>query len=474
MPDNLISLIDRHPGEKTAVVDQDGEWTYAELLSVSRKVAGYIIEQLGSGGRVIIKMDNSRDFVSAILGTLYSGNTPVPVSNDLTEVELDYIRKKTKSYLVLTQIDYDKIDSFNEADYFKEDVPALILFTSGTTGFPKGAVVSHKNISHTTRVISEYLNYQDNSSTIIVMPLCYSYALVNQLFAQLAVGGSVYILKDLRNPLAFFEWINRYSISTISGVSTTFHTLAVFQKIQKLEAKSIRVICSAGGPFAYELYNEIKRMFPNSLIFNNYGLTEAVPRVSFIKDTDPYFSKGSCGKPIKGVEVRIWSQEKNDFLPENQEGILVVRGPNVIKNYLDDSIATEKAFAKDNFFISGDLALIKDGYIYIKGRADDVFNTGGEKISPYEIEMRIKKHPAVKDTLVAGLPDSQKGKKVAAFLVLREKISKSALLEYCNEVLAKHKVPVIFFELNKLPMTSNGKISRKALLDKKYQKKEIR
>lgn len=472
--DNILSLIDGKPGDNVALVDCEGKWTYSELMRVSRKIAGYTIKRIGSGHNVIIKMDNSRGFVSALFGCIYSGNSPVPVSNGLTGTELEYIYNKTKCRLILECIAYDEIDSYAETEACDESLPAIIMFTSGTTGVPKGAVISHKNICHTTRVIGEYLDYEKHNSTIIALPMQYSYALVNQVFSQLAVGGTVYILKNLRNPIELFDWINRYSISTFSGVASVFHLLAVFQKLQKLEARSIRVVCSAGAPFAYELFPLIKEIFPKGLVFNNYGLTEAIPRVSYIKETAPNFFKGSCGKPINEMEVRIWNRRKNVFLQENEVGVLVIKGPNVIEEYLDDADETEKSFMADGFFVTGDLAFIKDGEIYIVGREDDIFNSGEEKISPYEIEAQIKKYHAVKDALVVGLPDPQKGRKIAAFLVLKEKVTKKALIEYCGSILSRHKIPTVFLEINKLPTNSNGKVSRKALTDEKYLTNEIR
>lgn len=226
---------------------------------------------------------------------------------------------------------------------------------------------------------------------------------------------------------------------------------------------SVRVVCSAGAAMDLGMYAAIKELFPNGTLFNNYGLTEAAPRVAYVSEREPRFFSGSCGKPMCGVEVKLIDAETHANVPSGESGVLAVKGPNITTGYLNDEEQTKAAFTSDGYFISRDIARIEEGFIYILGRSDDIFNVGGEKISPDEIEHCLNQLPDVEASGVIGVPDALRGQVPAAFLILRNAIPRHSILHQLHEHLRPAAMPVHLYEVNELPTTANGKIQRNKL-----------
>ena len=211
------------------------------------------------------------------------------------------------------------------------------------------------------------------------------------------------------------------------------------------------------------LTSRIRRVFPNARFFNNYGMTEAAPRIAYIRDDDPRFFEPTCGRPMDGVEVKVVDPVSGRDLGEGESGMLVVRGPNVTAGYLNDPELTAEAFTSDGFLRSGDMASMRQGYIYIEGRYDDVFNTSGEKVAPLEIERVLDRVDGVELSAVAGLPDPVRGRVPVAFLKLKTPMTRRDLLAALAPGLPKSKMPMRFYEVSAFPMTPNGKLQRKRL-----------
>ena len=166
----------------------------------------------------------------------------------------------------------------------------------------------------------------------------------------------------------------------------------------------MRVLCSAGAALDLTVYDGVKEIFPNAMFFNNYGMTEAAPRIAFCRDDDPRFGEATCGRPMEGVEVKIVDPETHDEMANGARGVLVVRGPNVTSGYLNDAEQTSRAFTKDGYLISGDVAYRDGDYLFICGRLDDMFNCGGEKVVPLEIERVLNRLPGVEMSAWRGSP----------------------------------------------------------------------
>jgi fatty-acyl-CoA synthase len=204
-------------------------------------------------------------------------------------------------------------------------------------------------------------------------------------------------------------------------------------------------------------------MFPNARFFNNYGMTEAAPRIAFIRDDDPRFGEPTCGRPMNGVEVRVIDPQTERDVAEREPGMLVLKGPNVTSGYLNDPEQTAQAFTGDGFLKSGDMAYLDRGYIFIVGRYDDVFSSGGEKVAPLEIERALNSCPGVEASAVRGFDDPQRGMVPVAFVKGGADLTRQQLVQHVSGYVSRAKIPLRFFRVTSFPTTANGKLQRKRL-----------
>jgi acyl-CoA synthetase (AMP-forming)/AMP-acid ligase II len=257
--------------------------------------------------------------------------------------------------------------------------------------------------------------------------------------------------------------INAEGLQTFCGVPSTFHALAMVHGMSRLSMPGVRIVCSAGAAMDPSRLAVVREMFPEATFFNNYGMTEAAPRIAYIRHDDPRFGQGTCGRPMLGVDVKVVHPETFEALPDGTAGVLVVRGPNITAGYLNDPEITAQAFTPDGYLISGDIAYLRDGYIYICGRQDEMFNCGGEKVAPLEIEQVLNRIDGVELAAVRGVADEVRGAVPMAFLKLARALSRREVVDRATRELARTKVPVRYFEVRAFPMTPNGKLQRKQL-----------
>jgi acyl-CoA synthetase (AMP-forming)/AMP-acid ligase II len=461
MPGTFVDTVDWSNPASPAIGDGTRRISYGELREESGRIAASLVQRFGTGGLIVVRARPTCDFVSTLLAIMFSGNTPVPVNPDLHPDDLDYIRGKSGAAAV---IDPQAAEPGGD-EVFRPDpsMPAMVLFTSGTSGFPKGVVVSHANLGHSCRAVARYLQYRDFPSAAVVLPLFYSYALLSQVCCQLTIGGYVRLFAGLANPIRFAQIVAEENLQTFCGVPSTYHALCVIHALSPLSMPGVRILCSAGAAMDAARFAEIKQIFPSSLFFNNYGMTEAAPRIAYIREDDPRFFEPTCGRPIEGVEVAVVDPDTHARLPEGRMGVLVVKGPNITAGYLNDPEVTNHSFTSDGFLISGDMASLCDGYIYIAGRADDMFNVGGEKVSPLEIERVLNSLPAVDTSAVAGFLDKARGMVPLAYLKVRQPLRRAELLQQLKGRLIASKIPQRFFEVSGFPTTANGKLQRRKL-----------
>jgi len=459
-----------------AVGDDTTHLTYGELRHSARQMATGLYSQYGTHNYIMLRATAEVRFVVTLLGIMYSGNTPIPIDQDTPSATLRYIQEKSQAVAVLDPLCPSDFAHAAPTHHTDATIPALVLFTSGTTGFPKGVIISHANVIHSCTAISNYLNYHTYRSAAVVLPLHYSYALLSQVCCQLFVGGRVQLFADFRNPIKFSRLVNATGLETFCGVPSTYHALVMVHRLSPLCMPAVKVLCSAGAAMDRSKFQEIKAIFPHATFFNNYGMTEAAPRLTYIREDDPRFFEPTCGRPMEGVEVQIVDPETHAELPDGTAGMLVVRGPNITSGYLHDPEITRKAFTPNGYLISGDIAYKDNGYIFICGRHDDIFNVGGEKVAPLEIERVLNQHPSVELSAVTGVPDTNRGMVPVAFLKLKQPVGKKDLLQGLHEELPQGKLPQRFFEVNAFPMTANGKLQRRklALDDPTYVLREIR
>lgn len=449
----------------TALQDDHEAWTYGELRSHGAAVGAALRQRHGGDRYVVVLMRPGVRAVGVLLGVMHGGSTPVPVDPDLPPSALEYITAKSGAPVVVDPASTTLWEGAPGVAQGPGDParPALVLFTSGTTGYPKGVIVSQANLAHSCATICDYLDYHRWRSAAVVLPLHYSYGLVSQVLCQLSIGGRVVIHPSMRNPIKVARRIRELGLETFCGVPSTYQALATVHAMSPIPMPSVRVICSAGAALDTARIAPMRQIFPAAVLFNNYGMTEAAPRIAYIRDDDPRFGEPTCGRPMQGVEVKVINRETGAALPDGEAGMLVVRGPNITSGYLNDPELTDAAFTPDGFLISGDMARLRDGYIYIEGRYDDVFNVGGEKVSPLEVERALSLHPAVEQVAVRGVPDPQRGHVPVAFLLLRKPVSRKDLLAAASQRLTPVRLPARFLEVTSFPMTANGKVQRRLL-----------
>lgn len=473
---SLLDAIDAAPAEDIALMDKRETICYRDLRRRAGQIATALHRQHGSGGFVIVRATPEIDFVTTLLGVMLSGATPIPVAPDTPNEELDYIQGKSRAVSILDPMSPELYSDEKLSDHRDESRPAIVLFTSGTTGRPKGVVVSTDNLQHSCSTISDYLDYHTYRSAAVVLPLHYSYALLSQVMCQLYVHGRVRLFEGLRNPIKVAREIEELELETFCGVPSTYHALTEFRRLSPIIARSVRVLCSAGAAMNHAQLDNIRQVFPQATFYNNYGMTEAAPRIAFIREDDPRFDEPTCGRPMAGVDIKIVDPKTFAELPEGESGILAVAGPNVTAGYLHDDRRTAEAFTPDGYLLSNDMAYLDNGYIFLSGRYDDIFNVSGEKVSPLEIERVLNEVPGVARSAVIGVPDPARGKIPVAFLQLNDSLSRSDLLTAIRGKLAAVKIPQRFFAVNSFPTTPNGKLKRKDIVsdDERYVLYEIK
>ncbi len=460
---SFTDAIDRIDINKPAVGDALTKLSFGEMRYQAGQVASNLNSQYGSGKYIVLRAPTSISFIVTLLGIQYSGNIPIPVDPQLPISSLEYLLHKSDASAVINPLETE--DLVDLAPYYHPSPAksALVMFTSGTSGYPKGVVISHKNLLHSCESISGYLEYPAYASAAVVLPMFYSYGLLSQVFCMLYSGGFVQLFPDFQNVLAFEKVVNSKSIKTFCGVPSTYLTLVKLHKLKPLKMSHVRVLCSAGAAMNSSILAQLKEIFPNALMFNNYGMTEATPRISYIREDDPSFFEQTCGRPINGLEIKIADPLTNNELPPRAKGIVLIRGPNVTSGYLNDDELNELLFTRDNFLITGDIGYIKDGLLFLLGRNDDIFNVGGEKVAPMEIERVLNNIDEVELSAVTGIADPLRGKVPAAFLKLNRHLTRKSIMEQIMVLLASAKLPAYFYEVSGFPMTSNGKLQRRKL-----------
>lgn len=471
----FIDCIPWQKGTAAAVADDIEQLTYSELQHVAQQIATLLHSSYGSSQFIVLRARSNVQFVTTFLGIMYSGNIPIPINCDLPAADVGYIQEKSRAVAVVDPMTYDDYKDSHPDDYRDNSLPALVMYTSGTSAFPKGVIISQDNLIHSCTAISRYLGYDSTPSAAVVLPLHYSYALLSQVCCMLFVGGFIQLFAEFRNPIKFAEVVNDKKLETFCGVPSTYNALALIHGMSKLYMPTIRTLCSAGAAMDQSKFTIIKEIFPNSLFFNNYGMTEAAPRISYIREDDPHFFEPTCGKAMDGVHVKIVDPNDHTDMPDHQPGMLVVHGANITSGYLNDEQLSLASFTHDGYLISGDIAHMDKGYIFIHGRSDDTFNVGGEKVGPLEIERVLNKIPGIQESAVAGFSHEQRGMVPYAFLKLDQQLSRKELLRQLKEKLVQSKLPQRFFEVTSFPMTSNGKLQRRRLMpdDTAYVVREI-
>ena len=334
--------------------------------------------------------------------------------------------------------------------------PALIMCTSGTTGIPKGAMLSEENIITNVSDIAEYFKIDNNDTILIARPLYHCAVLTGEFLTAIIKGADIRFYSEQFNPVKMLELINEHKITVFCGTPTLLSVMARFNR-NKAE-QSLKHICISGECMGSEVGLKIHAAFPECNIYHVYGLTEACPRVSYLPP-EFFFDYSDClGIPLKSVSIKILNN-LGEPCRANEEGVLYVKGDNVMLGYYREPKKTH-AVLKDGWLCTGDVAVINDaGFLKIKGRNDDLIIRSGMNIYPAEIEGVLKQDLRVRDVLIYGF-DSQLGKQIGMKLV-GDFSSVEAVKQYCIKALPPFQVPSEIELVDELPKNGSGKIIRR-------------
>ncbi len=532
LPGYLKQTAARQP-EHTALSFMGNQISFRELETLANRFSGALAGLgLPLGTRIALHLPNCPQFVIAYCGTLQAGFTVVPCNPLYVEREMEYqlnnagaeaivtlsrfyplvkkLEQKTglKKIIVANIKDYfppflrflytlarekkegDRIaleagDTWFEEflseqqDRFQEvksdlDAPACLLYTGGTTGVSKGAVLTHRNLAtNVLQTVSFLPDFQEGEEKgIAVLPFFHSYGLTTCLNMLLIKGGTLVLVPrfDLKMIL---KLIDREKPTLFPGVPTLYVALINTPDLKKYDLSSIRVCNSGAAPLPVEVQARFEAITGGRLI-EGYGLTEASP----VTHSNPVYGTrkaGSIGLPLPATEARIVDlDDPGREMPVGERGELVVKGPQVMKGYYNQPEETREVL-REGWLHTGDVAVMdEDGFFFVVDRVKDMVISGGYNIVPREIEEVLYGHAKIQEAAVAGIPDPYRGEIIKAYVVPREgeKISEQELIGYCKEHLAAYKVPKQIEFREELPKSMVGKILRRALVEEEQARKD--
>jgi fatty-acyl-CoA synthase len=360
---------------------------------------------------------------------------------------------------------YDQIVNQKRGNIYSEDIsehdPLAMIYTGGTTGKPKGVVLSHQSIQWNAINTILSWNLSEEDVTINYMPMFHTGGLNALSLPILMIGGTV-VMGDQYTGQKVVHSIQQYNCTIILLVPTMYHLLIQTEEFQKSNFPSMKIFLSGAAPCPLQVYEAFQK---KGLAFKEgYGLTEAGPNNFFIHHADAQVKRGSVGKPMLFNAIKL-VKENGEEAKVNEVGELLIKGKHSFSHYWNNELATQET-KNGGWVYTGDLAKKdEEGFHYIVGRKKDMIITGGENVYPLEIEHWIAAHPAIDEVAVIGLPDDKWGELVTAFIVPKQThvIEEEELIVYCEKKLGRYKIPKKFIQLKELPKTHVGKIDKKVL-----------
>jgi long-chain acyl-CoA synthetase len=467
LPANLVAMLRasvERRGQAEAVAETGGgpRLSYRELWDRAARVAGGLRALgVGRGDRVAIRLGNGVDWVLAFFGAVLADATVVPVNTRFTEEEADYVVTDSGARYVfaagaaLPDGDPLVVDDQDQAD------PAAIFYTSGTTGFPKGAVTSHGNfLSNVENCRRGLYAIPDQLRTLISVPLFHVTGCNSQLLVAVYLGGTAVIMPAF-DVGVFLHAIEDERIDTMITVPAIYWLAISQPAFGTIDISSVRSVSYGGAPIAPDLVARLGKAFPQARLGNGFGLTETSSVATFLPH-EFVAHADSVGFPAPVCDVRL-----DDVRPDGT-GELLVRGPNVVSGYWNKPEATAEAF-RDGWLHTGDLARIDDeGLVYLVDRIKDMINRGGENVYCVEVENALAGAPGVFDAAVLGVPDEMMGEKVGAVIVPMPGVEfdAAAVFDYLSAHLADFKIPqYLAVSAAPLPRNPGGKLLKRQLRD---------
>jgi long-chain acyl-CoA synthetase len=357
------------------------------------------------------------------------------------------------------------------ADVSPDDI-AILQYTGGTTGTPKGAVLTHRNLAANALHNKAWLTVRKEGEERIlaVIPFFHVYGMTTAMNLGVLMGAELILLPKFHTK-EVLEFINKHRPTIFPGIQAMYLAIGNYPKIHKYDLTSIKAAISGAGPLMREVQDRFEHL-TKARIVEGYGLSEASP----VTHCNPLFGKrklGSIGVPFPDMDAKIVDLDTGEKdMPVGETGELVVKGPQVMKGYWNKPEETAQAL-RNGWLYTGDIARMdEEGYFYIVDRIKDMIKTVGENVYPREVEEVLFTHPKVKDVVVVGIPEEFKGEKIKAYIILKEGVTASAeeMIEFCREQLSKFKVPKEVEFRETLPKTLVGKVLRRVLRDEELKK----
>lgn len=488
--------------KKIALFQDDKKVSYKELLNMSDRLAAYLHEEgIKSGDRVAIFMRNSIEFVVAIFAISKVGGVVVPINTFLKSDELDYILEDSSAIALFASSNFEKIihdskasklckkiiwegrlrfsDDINIsfADTIANDIKyppimrklddlAVIFYTSGTTGKPKGAMLSYKNIFSNAVSAEMLFKLSPKDRGIVFLPMFHSFSFSIGVILPLYVGASIVIIQSVRPFSNIFKQILLRQVTIFLGIPDVYNAI-IKAKLPWyfMWFNRIRIFVSGASALKKETIKGMQEKFKRAKMLEGYGLSESSPAVCI----NPLHKQklGSVGPAMPGYEVKIVDEELNE-LPRGEIGDIIIHGDNVMMGYLNRPEATQETII-NGWLITGDMGYMdEDGYLYIVDRKKDLIISKGINIYPKEIEEVIDSFDGVLASAVVGMPDEHSGEIPVAYIEVEDgkEVDIKKLKRYLKEKLANYKIPKHIYIIDELPKNATGKVLKRVLKER--------
>ncbi len=455
--------------------------SFRELHNSSLSLASWLTKEFGTNKNILLLSPNNKFFLTAYFAIIKSGNVCIPLDPNIEKENLEFISNLTKPVLIFLTHEVERKtnvgtlrsifpDTIGADEYsaplleqdkgFDDNNCAEIIFTSGSTGIPKGVMISHRNLIANTESIVTYLKLGSDDRMLVVLPFYYCYGL-SLLHTHLRVGGSIVF----NNSFIFIGGVIRdlleHKCTGFAGVPSHFQILLrKSDNFKTTRFPDLRYVTQAGGKLAPIFIDEFRNSHPEITFIVMYGQTEATARLSYLPPELYEAKKGSMGKGIPGVELKV-VDEKGELIKPGEVGEVIARGDNIMLGYFGDEEGTRNAI-RNGWLFTGDLGTVDDdGYIFLTARKKEIIKVGGKRISPKEIEAVILEIPEVVDCTIEGVEDEIQGEALKATVVIRSDNGRDEMIErikhHCTGRLALYKVPQIFEIKEQLVISATGK-----------------
>ncbi|NDK23145.1 AMP-binding protein [Streptomyces sp. TR1341] len=491
----MLEASARSCGEKPALVSDLGSMTYTELLAASKRAAAVLRERgVRPGDRVGVMTYNTPAFAVAAFGIWRAGAALVPVNHKLTAPELAYVARHSKLRVAVVaeelsgrvregapEVDVLTTDDTGggEFDTLVAGAPewegvevgpeavAQVLYTSGTTGAPKGCLHAHRGLSAVPAYTTAAAGLRREDRFLLAMPIWHASPLNNWFLSMIYLGGTVVLLKEYQ-PLAFLEAVRRHRVTAFFGAPIAYLAPlkalpAAGADLSGFDLSSVRLWAYGGASLGAETVRTLEAAYGPDRFCQVYGMSEMGPVGAVLRPHEQLAKAGSIGAGgMPGVDIRVVRDDGADA-GAGETGELWLRSGTRMLGYLDDPEATERAFEGD-WYRSGDLARVdEDGYLFIVGRIKDVVITGGENVYAPEVEEAILQHPAIRDAAVVGRTHPDWGETVVAVVEADSAVTLEQLRGFLSTRLAKYKIPRDLVVVPSLPRTPSGKVQKHVL-----------